>query len=122
MIYIKSQRIKLTSDKGGILSNASASDYNFNFIENYEKRIPAGIYDIKFLWSSRFQAMNPHIIVPTRTYIEIHPANKWQELEGCLAPGTIDGDMVDNSRIACEKLYALIRLQTNPQIQIIDIV
>ena len=123
MPFIISKRIKKTSDGKGVLSEASAGTFNFAIIENFEKMIPAGIYEIKFMWSSRFNKMNPHLMdVPKRTLIEIHPANYWHDVEGCLGAGMkIDNDAVDNSVECCEKLYPLIQMQVNPKIQIIDL-
>jgi hypothetical protein len=40
------------------------------------------------MWSDHFQQIMPHIIVPGRTAIELHWANRPTQLEGCIALGT----------------------------------
>ena len=70
------------------------SDEIGNFIcfimENPLKAIPAGTYEIGILYSPRFKRYNPHILnVPGRSFIEMHTANRPDQLEGCLAPGMI---------------------------------
>jgi hypothetical protein len=57
-------------------------------IENPELAIPAGNYPIELMYSPRFQRYNPHIIVPGRSGIEMHTANYYSSLEGCLGTGT----------------------------------
>lgn len=81
-------------------------------LENGATLIPAGIvYDVLFMWSSDFQQIMPHIMVPGRTAIEIHwanyvvdPANAQHiELKGCTALGTaaeLAADCIDQSKIA----------------------
>lgn len=58
-------------------------------IENPELKIPAGIYEVALLYSPKFQRINPHLLnVPGQKGIEIHTANYYGDLEGCLGPGT----------------------------------
>lgn len=73
-------------------------------------RIPAGTYPIEFRTSpSKFDHTLRELLgdaylgvpvvmqVPLRSNIEIHPANRLEELEGCLAPNmTIGRDDNDN--------------------------
>jgi hypothetical protein len=71
--------------------------------------IPAGTYHCDKETSPHFGFETPHLAVPGRTYIEIHPANYPAQLEGCIAVGTtIDNDSLDNSRAAFDKLMALL--------------
>jgi hypothetical protein len=78
-------------------------------MENRGKAIPCGSYEAHFEYSPHFGMPTPHIAVPSRTYIEIHPANHPAQLEGCVAVGsTIDNDALDSSREAFDKLMVLL--------------
>jgi hypothetical protein len=71
--------------------------------------IPEGTYSAQKELSPHFGFETPHLTVPGRTYIEIHPANYPSQLEGCIAIGsTIDGDSLDNSDVAFQKMMALL--------------
>lgn len=56
-------------------------------IENNARKIPAGIYPLSIYASPKFKR-NVLLFskVPKRSFIEIHIANKPEELEGCIAP------------------------------------
>lgn len=72
-------------------------------LENLTTVIPAGVYDILFMWSEHFQQIMPHVMVPGRTSIEIHWANWPKQLDGCLALGmekSFSQDMVTQSKDA----------------------
>lgn len=116
------QRTKKTVD--GILGTLTLDFNPFTCftIENLKLSIPSGTYPVSFLWSGRFKRMTPHIQVPKRTNIEIHNANYPNQLEGCIAVGDkIDGDAVDDSVKTDQQLEAILKLQNNLKIQIIDI-
>jgi hypothetical protein len=71
--------------------------------------IPEGTYNAHLEMSPHFGFVTPHIDVPQRTYIEIHPANYVSQLEGCVAVGSaIDGDAVDNSRRAFDSMMSVL--------------
>ncbi len=71
--------------------------------------VPTGIYLADMETSPHFGFATPHLTVPGRTYIEIHPANYPSQLEGCIAVGnSIDNDSLDNSRDAFSHLMALL--------------
>lgn len=71
--------------------------------------IPVGVFEGHLETSPHFGFATPHIAVPNRTYIEIHPVNYPSQLEGCIAVGsTIDGDALDNSRSAFDTLMGLL--------------
>lgn len=71
--------------------------------------IPEGAYPAVIELSPHFGFNTPHLTVPNRTYIEIHPANWPSQLEGCIAVGTtIDGDALDASKAAFDRLMALL--------------
>ena len=73
--------------------------------------IPAGEYEIKMSWSPRFNKMMPEIMdVPGYTGVRLHPANRAEELEGCVSVGygnaTADDDYIENSRKCFEDLMS----------------
>ena len=70
--------------------------------------IPPGRYELGIHDSPKFKRLLPILKdVPGRSYILIHPANKPEELEGCIAVGTRHGhDEVFDSRKAFEPLCA----------------
>ena len=51
-------------------------------------RVPDGVFPLVYEYSPRF---NKHLWelkeVPNRSECKIHPANFWDELHGCIAPG-----------------------------------
>ncbi len=74
-------------------------------LERAAVAIPVGSYQAILDYSPKFQRLTPHLDVPGRTYIEIHPANWASQLEGCIAVGeSIDGDALDDSKAAFETL------------------
>ena len=78
-------------------------------MERKSVAIPTGIYLTHKELSPHFGFATPHLSVPDRTYIEIHPANYPSQLEGCIAVGTeIDHDNLDNSRLAFDKMMAIV--------------
>ena len=78
-----------------------------------ETAIPAGTYKIAVTMSNRFKKPLPLLLnVPNYEGIRIHPGNTKEDTEGCILPGTTvssDGKAVYNSRIAFNKLFALIQ-------------
>lgn len=97
-------RTQKTSD--GIFGNLSIDRSPFRCVteENLVLSIPAGTYDILFMWSENFQQIMPHVMVPSRTAIEIHWANWPKQLEGCLALGT-EVDMAANQVTESKKAW-----------------
>ena len=88
-------------------------DYNGERISVTMERtavaIPEGTYRAHKEISPHFGFATPHLQVPGRTYIEIHPANYPAQLEGCIAVGTtIDNDSLDSSDAAFQKLMAIL--------------
>jgi len=81
-------------------------------MERIAVAIPTGSYAAHLEDSPHFGRLTPHIDVPNRTYIEIHPANYPSQLEGCIAVGsTRDSDSLDNSVAAFDKLMVLLPSQ-----------
>lgn len=76
--------------------------------------IPKGMYTLKKEFSPKFTEMLWEIYgVEGRSECKIHPANRWKELNGCMAPGIsvkdIDGDGyldVTSSRASLERFHA----------------
>jgi len=78
-------------------------------MERKSVAIPLGVYSTHLEFSPHFGFATPHIDVPNRTYIEIHPANYPTQLEGCIAVGSsIDNDALDNSKAAFDTLMTVL--------------
>lgn len=90
-------------------------------IENKEKAIPAGIYDLQLTYSNRFNRQMPLIDVPNRSGIRIHWANFGKQLEGCIAVGNQEeNNAVDNSRETFSQLFKLLGGRTGMKIEVKD--
>jgi hypothetical protein len=84
-------------------------DYNGKWIgftmERTAVAIPEGTYRGYKRDSAHFGMKVVGIDVPLRTNIECHPANLPSQLLGCIAVGeSIDGDALDNSRVAFDAM------------------
>jgi hypothetical protein len=99
-------------------------------VENLNRSIMAGTYDVNFTYSPHFNQIMPHIIVPNRDMesagdagIRIHWANFPGQLEGCIAVGDKEEpDSVDNSRVTFNQLFKIISpLSSGLKIQVKDI-
>lgn len=98
-------------------------------LENLEKAIPAGLYDLDFNYSPHFNRVMPHIIVPSRDVaaggdagIRIHWANFPAQLDGCVAVGTkVDGDSIDQSLIPFNKFYSILNQLHGIKVEVKDI-
>lgn len=79
--------------------------------------IPEGTYEVKLTHSPRFKKILPEILnVPNFSGIRIHTGNSSKDTEGCIIVGTWDGekeDWVGSSKIAFDKLMALLEEATN---------
>lgn len=89
----------------GIFGNLSLDRDPFRCVtlEKLMTVVPAGIYDVLFMWSEHFGQIMPHVLVPGRVVIEIHWANWPNQLDGCLALGTqasFGQDMITQSKDA----------------------
>lgn len=70
--------------------------------------IPVGMFPGCKRYSPHFSMTVLGIDVPNRTDIECHPANFPIQVRGCIAVGSIrDGDALDSSTAAFEKLMAI---------------
>jgi hypothetical protein len=78
--------------------------------------ISRGVYSAQLDKSPHLGYVCPHLKVPERDTaaggdagIRIHIANEPRQVEGCIALGTsIDGDALDNSKSAFDKLMAIL--------------
>lgn len=78
-------------------------------MERLAVRIPEGSYPAYKRYSAHLCRTVIGIDVPNRTDIEIHNANLPGQLLGCIATGlSVDGDALDNSIAALEKLLSLV--------------
>ena len=79
--------------------------------------IPAGRYRIELLPSPKFKRILPRLIeVPNRKGILIHPANRAEELDGCIAPGLYNENIpnfVCSSRKTFDSLFEKLRKETD---------
>lgn len=108
-------RTKKTAD--GIFGHWSGdyTSYTCVTVENLQKEVAPGRYQVTFDMSPRLQYVTPHLAVPDRDLaaggdagIRIHKANEPVQLEGCIAPGRVlDGDAVDYSDAAFQELMLL---------------
>jgi Family of unknown function (DUF5675) len=97
-------------------------------VENLAKAIPAGLYDVTFDYSPRFNQILPHIHVPVRDQaaggdagLRLHPANYPGQLEGCIAVGDKEEpDSVDDSRVTFNHLFKIISGEQFVKIEVND--
>lgn len=98
-------------------------------LENLQKSIPAGLYEVDFNYSPHFNRVMPHILVPGRDAlaggdagIRFHWANFPAQLEGCIALGTnVDGDSIDQSLVPFNQFYAILNQQHGIKVEVRDI-
>lgn len=112
----------------GVLTIESANHgiLKFNTVENTNKAIAQGTYDMRWSLSPKFKTKTLEIMgVPNRYGIRIHPANRGYDVEGCIGIGIYneyEGIPVQiwNSRQSTEIVESLLWRGEN-QITIIDI-
>jgi hypothetical protein len=99
-------------------------------IENLAKAIPAGLYDVTFDYSPRFNRVMPHVIVPARDQaaggdagIRIHWGNVPGNYEGCIGVGDKEEpDAIDDTVATFNQLYKIISpIASGLKLQIVDI-
>lgn len=107
-LLLKIKRLRTSKDAifGEIVVDGKWVCYS---MERTAVAIPLGSYNATMELSPHFGFATPHLDVPNRTYIEVHPANYPSQLQGCIAVGQqIDGDALDNSRAAFDSLAKLL--------------
>lgn len=117
---------------GVFLLNGLSYSYTLERAPNdpIHKSIPAGRYRVTLYKSPHWAADYPEGVplvndVPGRSFIEIHPANKVEQLEGCIALGHVKaGDEVEQSRAAYnpfrQQFLAAIARHETVWIEIVD--
>jgi hypothetical protein len=109
----------------GLFGNLSIDSDSFKCLtlENSGLSIPAGVYQIKWMWSDHFQQIMPTIVVPDRTAIEMHWANYPIQLEGCVALGTeeeLSQDCIEQSKDAWIAYIKVVLNQPNLTLRIVE--
>lgn len=98
--------LKINTQSHGVLK--------FSTIENYEKRIQAGCYSMRWSLSPKFKTKTLEIMgVPNRYGIRIHPANRGSDVQGCIGVGIYQEceeipNMIHNSRQTTEIVESLL--------------
>lgn len=83
-------------------------------LENKEKAILSGVYEVKMQYSPRFERNIPHLQnVPHRTAIEIHPGNTFNDSQGCILVGykLNDDNTISESRDASDDLNKILQAE-----------
>jgi hypothetical protein len=84
--------------------------------------IPYGTYKMRISYSPRFKKDLPEILnVPGFTGVRIHSGNTQDDTEGCILVGEKNGSgtSVLNSRKTFDKLFAILKKETELEIEII---
>lgn len=112
---LRVERFKTTADAyfGRVTWNGEFVCYS---MERIAVAIPEGTYSAVIDLSPHLKYKCPHLRVPTRDLaaggdagIRIHVANDPNQVEGCIGVGlSIDGDAIDHSQSAFDKLMALL--------------
>lgn len=91
-------------------------------LENSHRIIPAGTYEISLYNSPRFKRIVPLLQkVPNRSMIEMHIANYYHQLEGCIGLGKqFNNEMLINSTAAFQGLMNKISMNDKLSIKIED--
>jgi len=98
----------------------------FSTVENTNKAIQQGTYDMRWSLSPKFKTKTLEIMgVPNRYGIRLHPANRGHDVEGCVGVGIYNENkgipvQIWNSRQTTEIVESLLWRGEN-QITIIDI-
>ena len=98
-------------------SNGNAS--YFNTIENKDKKIKEGTYDLYNSYSPKFDKYLWSLLVNDRSGIRIHSANAGKELKGCIAVGLYKyGNYIAQSRDAIKILDKVLNVNKEYKITI----
>ena len=121
---------RTSKTKDGIFGNLCIDGNPFKCVtmENLNKEINPGVYELNFTYSPHFNRIMPHLIVPDHDLsaggdagIRIHWANFPAQLEGCIAVGTkLEGDSIDESLVPFNQLYAIINGQTPITVKVME--
>lgn len=109
-----------------IIETANHGLLKFSTVENTNKAIQAGTYNIRWSLSPKFKTKTLEIMgVPNRYGIRIHPGNRGYDFEGCIGIGIYNENkgipvQIWNSRQSTEIVESLLWRGEEP-ITIIDI-
>lgn len=109
-----------------IIKTMNHGTLKFSTVENTNKAIQAGTYDMRWSLSPKFKTKTLEIMgVPNRYGIRIHPGNRGYDFEGCIGIGIYNENegipvQVWNSRQSTEIVESLLWRGEEP-ITIIDI-
>jgi hypothetical protein len=109
-----------------IIETMNHGTLKFSTVENTNKAIQQGTYDMRWSLSPKFKTKTLEIMgVPNRYGIRVHPANRGHDVEGCIGVGIYneyEGIPVQiwNSRQSTEIVESLLWRGEN-KITIIDI-
>jgi hypothetical protein len=96
------------------IESKSHGTFKFSTVENYEKKIKAGYYNISYTPSRKFNKPTLEITgVKNRYGIRIHAGNIGNDLEGCISIGLYNTikeipQQIFYSRMATEQLEAIL--------------
>ena len=118
----------VTDDKGMPVFASIVLERGYRQNQHNISRIPAGIYPLRFTYSPKFKRKVWLVDeVPNRSGIRIHPANYWDDLKGCLAPGLRLKDInkdglidVTNSRNATQQFEQSLKGLEETTIEIVN--
>ena len=118
----------VTDDKGMPVFASIALERGDRDNQHNISRIPAGTYPLRLTYSPKFgRKMWLVDEVPNRSGIRIHPANYWNNLQGCIAPGLRLKDLnkdglidVTNSRNATQQFEQALKGLQETTIEIVD--
>jgi hypothetical protein len=109
-----------------IIKTVNHGTLKFNTVENTNKAVKSGTYDMRWSLSPKFKTKTLEIMgIPNRHGIRIHPGNRGYDFEGCIGIGIYNeykGIPVQiwNSRQSTEIVESLL-WRGEEQITIIDI-
>lgn len=98
--------------------------FYFTTLENDEYKIKEGDYPLRYTWSPKFKCETLQLMDSgQRTGIRIHPANRGNELHGCIALGLANKNneipnQIHASRLSVEIFEGMVWKHTNNTITI----
>lgn len=114
--------------EGGIIGIIRSEDTHINglfTLENKEKMIPKGEYDLKVSWSPKFKKYLPLIVVPNRRGIRIHSGNFISDSQGCIMVGLgmdIEKPMLLQSSVAMKKFMNFMKeINNKTKLEVIEL-
>ena len=114
-VLVNRQEFSAKSTIGELLINGQKAYYTLEPPTDEGEKgfaIPNGSYDLKILWSAKFNRLMPHVLsVPNREAIEIHWGNWPTDTSGCLLIGLSKGpnpDFIGESHLAFQDFFDML--------------